>query len=75
MVSATKDPAKVRAGQAGMRKRWGPPRILRLDALTAPQRRVILGIIDVFAHEKAAPDVETGAARSEVRVASAEPTA
>ena len=28
-----KDPARVAAGRAAIRKRWGPPRILRLDHL------------------------------------------
>jgi hypothetical protein len=28
-----KDPARVAAGRASIRKRWGPPRLLRLDHL------------------------------------------
>jgi hypothetical protein len=50
-----KDPSRVARGVKGMRSRWGPPRILRLDALTAPQRLVILGIIDVFRSEADKP--------------------
>ena len=28
-----KDPARVAAGRVSIRKRWGPPRVLRLDHL------------------------------------------
>jgi hypothetical protein len=37
---------KAQAGALGARTRWGPPRIVRLDDLTADQRRVILALID-----------------------------
>ena len=40
-----KDPAKVRAGQLGARKRWGDPRILRLDQLDPDERRLIQAIL------------------------------
>ena len=47
-----KDPAKVRAGQIGARIRWGgTPRVVRLDSLTAPQRRLVLALIDAARHE------------------------
>ena len=41
-----RDPQKVAAGRASAAKRWGPPRVIRLDDMTAPQRRVILALID-----------------------------
>jgi hypothetical protein len=41
-----KDPARVAAGHSGARKRWGPPRILRLDTLTPQQRRLVLALLD-----------------------------
>jgi hypothetical protein len=44
--SPTKDPAKVRAGQLGMRARWGPPRVVRLDDLTPEQRRLVLALVE-----------------------------
>lgn len=49
-----KDPAKVAAGRAGARKRWGGQRILRLDQLTPEQRRLVLALIDA-AKEAAGP--------------------
>ncbi len=62
MVSATKDPVKVRAGLAGSRIRWGPvTRVARLDELTDPQRRLVLALV-AAAKEEAAPDVSTDAA-------------
>lgn len=47
MVSLDKDPAKVRAGRAGMAKRWGPPRIIRLDDLAPEQRAFIAELVEV----------------------------
>lgn len=41
-----KHPAKVAAGQAGARKRWGAPRVVRIDDLTPEQRRLVLALID-----------------------------
>ena len=66
MVSAAppKDPAKVRAGRIGATVRWGDtPRVIRLDSLPPDQRRAIVAYLAVAQSvEKAAPDVETGAA-------------
>ncbi len=54
MTIATKDPRKVRAGQIGARSRWGEePRVVRLDELTAPQRRLVLALIDAARLEAA----------------------
>lgn len=46
------DPSHVARGQAGMRARWGPPRIARLDDLTPAQRDVVMALINTM---KAAP--------------------
>jgi hypothetical protein len=63
-----KDPAKVRAGRASAAKRWGSaPRVVRLDALTPDQRRLVLALINAASHENAAADVEGPAAATEVR--------
>lgn len=51
-----KDPVRVRAGQIGARARWGPPRVVRLDALTHEQARLVLALIDATKSE-AATDV------------------
>lgn len=45
-LAPAKDPKKVKAGQAGMRSRWGPPRIVRLDTLEPPVRMAILALVD-----------------------------
>jgi hypothetical protein len=46
LVSATKDPAKVRAGQLGALRRWGDtPRIVRLDSLDLHTRAAVLELI------------------------------
>ncbi len=69
MVSATipKEAWRVRAGQIGARRRWGPPRVVRLDALPPDQARAIRAFLEVArsADEEAAPDVDTGAAGAE----------
>ena len=59
MVSATKDPKKVRAGHLGSHARWGPPRTARLDELDPTTRRIVTLILeaDRRAREEAAePD-------------------
>lgn len=56
MIPATKNPDKVRAGKLGARAKWGPDyvrRVVRLDELTEPQRRVVLSLITAA---KTAPD-------------------
>jgi hypothetical protein len=37
----------VDAGKRGARKRWGPPRIIRLDGLTPDQRRLVLAMVEM----------------------------
>lgn len=54
LVSAVKNPVKVRAGTIGARTRWGTePRVVRLDELTAPQRRLVLALVDAARQEAA----------------------
>lgn len=65
MVSALKNPTKVRAGTIGARARWGPPRVVRLDDLSAQQRRLVLALISA-AREEAATEVGTVTAKAEV---------
>jgi hypothetical protein len=53
-VSKAKDPVKVRAGLAGSRVRWGEgPRIVRIDKLSAEERRLVLALIDAAAAREA----------------------
>lgn len=57
-----KDPARVAAGRASIRKRWGPPRILRLDHLDPVAADVIRAAwqaADTATARKADPVVET----------------
>lgn len=55
MSATTKNPAKVRAGKIGAVTRWGDtPRVVRLDALTPAQRRIVLSLIAAVRREGAA---------------------
>jgi hypothetical protein len=50
-----KDPTKVRAGTIGAYRRWGPePRVVRLDDLTPPQRRLVMALVDAARAESRA---------------------
>ena len=53
-------PAAVKAGQRGAARRWGPPRIIRLDDLAPEQRLFVLELIDVA--RRNAPKAKDGAA-------------
>jgi len=45
--SRISDPRKVAGGRLGARRRWGPePRVVRLDDLTPPQRRLVLALVE-----------------------------
>lgn len=48
-----KDPAKVRAGSIGGRTRWAghARKMVRLDDLTAPQRRLVLALVEAAKNE------------------------
>ena len=62
-------------GRIGARKRWGPPRVVRLDALDPPYRRLVLALVDA-ARKEAAPVSETSGTAMEARRATDErPTA
>lgn len=39
------NPVFVESGRRGALKRWGPPHVVRLDELTADQRRLVLALI------------------------------
>jgi hypothetical protein len=47
-VSHIKNPVKVRAGQAGAERRWGPTgtRTVSLADLTPEQRRLVISLVD-----------------------------
>lgn len=62
-----KDPRFVESGRRGAETRWGghSPRVVRLDALSPEARRLVLALV-AAARKEAAPEVETGAAESEV---------
>ena len=47
MVSATKDPLKVAAGQLGGRTRWADhdAKVVKLDSLSPEQRSLVLALI------------------------------
>jgi hypothetical protein len=71
LVSATKDPIKVRAGAIGAERRWGPRRVVRLDQLDTDTARLIRALL---AQKEAAPvvsETSTGTAM-EVRRAAGE---
>ena len=46
MPETVKDPQKVHAGRLGALKRWGEPRVVRLDEMTPDQRRLVLALVD-----------------------------
>ena len=50
-----KKPVFVESGRRGARRRWGEPRILRLDSLTPEQRRVVLALINAAAPSSEVP--------------------
>lgn len=52
--SQAPNPAKQRAARMAARARWGDPRVVRLDDLTAPQRRLVLALVDAAKVEAAA---------------------
>jgi hypothetical protein len=75
LILAAKDPKKVRAGQIGARTRWGPePRVVRLDELTAAQRRLVLALVSA-ARKEAVTVSETSVTAQEARRVGDEPSA
>ena len=74
MVSEAKNPVKVRAGTIGARTRWGPePRVIRLDELSAPQRRLVVALV-AAAKQEASPVIVTSGEAQEARRAGDEPS-
>lgn len=57
-MSTAKDPAKVRAGKIGARKRWAghQARVVKLDSLTPEQRRLVVALIAAARREGAGPE-------------------
>jgi len=70
-MSATKNPAKVRAGKIGAAKRWGTeprtPRVVRLDSLTSEQRRLVIALVEAARQEGAAPEPSPAEASAAAR--------
>ncbi len=60
----TKNPLKVQAGLLGARKRWGEPRVVRLDSLTPAQRHLVMALISA-AKSEAVTDVTPVTAHAE----------
>jgi hypothetical protein len=59
-LTGEKDPRFVESGLRGARKRWAGhnPRVVRLDSLTAEQRRLVMALIEAAKSEpKAVEDV------------------
>lgn len=50
-----KNPLFVESGREGARRRWGPPRVIRLDELTAPQRALVVALVENMGTKKSAP--------------------
>lgn len=59
-----KNPIFVDSGRRGARKRWGTPRIARLDELTPEQRRLVLALIEAAKSEAppVSPEAESDSA-------------
>jgi len=45
----------VEAGRKGALRRWGEPKVVRLDDLTEDQRRLVRALIEAARSQKAAP--------------------
>ena len=53
LLSDARKLTKREAGKLGMRARWGEPRVVRLDDLTDPQRRLVVALVDAARQEAA----------------------
>ena len=47
---------RAAAGRRGARRRWGPPRIVRLDELPPAAARLALALVDAAKADAAEPD-------------------
>jgi hypothetical protein len=54
---AERDPRFVESGRRGARKRYGEPRVARLDSLSGPMRAIVLALIAAAKTEPAASEV------------------
>ena len=59
-LTRPKDPQRVAAGRAGMARRWGPPRVIRLDDL-APEQRAFIAELVAVAKRHARPAADDAA--------------
>lgn len=74
----TKNPLKVQAGLLGARKRWGEPRVVRLDSLTPGQRHLVAALIEAaksISPDEKAPAPEKADAQEAERAADADKVA
>ncbi len=61
-------PASVESGRRGAQRRWGEtPRVVRLDELSPPQRRLVLALVDAAKKEASAVSEMPAEARLEAR--------
>lgn len=52
-LAPPKNSVFVESGRRGARKRWGEPRVARLDDLTPEQRRLVLALLDAARSDEA----------------------
>ena len=65
MSGSTPVLSPVERGRMGGRKRWGEPRVVRLDDLTAAQRRLVIALVEAARKETGPAD--NGPVSAEVR--------
>jgi hypothetical protein len=69
LVSAAKDPTKVRAGQLGGRARWGTDhdaKIVKLDSLSVEQRALVLALVHAAKDQAANSQKDASATNADV---------
>jgi hypothetical protein len=52
-VARGKHPGRVEGGRLGARRRWGPPRVARLDELEPPVRAAVVALLEADRAAKA----------------------
>jgi hypothetical protein len=58
-MSAAQTLTRHEAARKAARARWGDPRVIRLDGLTADQRRLVLAMVEMARATDAASDKAT----------------
>ena len=53
-----KHPGRVEGGRMGARRRWGPPRTVRLDDFDPSERAFLLALLDAARKAKVKPDTD-----------------